>query len=235
MKYPIVLQHSEEDCGAACIATIAKHHGRTFSISRVREAVGTGARGTTLLGLNRGAEALGFNARQVKATSELIDRLSEAPLPAIIHWKGYHWVVLYGKKGKKYVIADPGVGIRYLTRRELVAGWGNGIMLLLTPDDTRFYQQENDKVGGFGRYIQRVWPYRYILLLAIAINFAVGMLSLASPLMMQLLTDEVLVRGDTQLLTIVLAKFDGRAIAFLLSIYRRAIAFLAEYLRNSDR
>ncbi len=51
MKYQIVLQHSEEDCGAACIATVAKHYGRTFALSRVREAVGTGARGTTLLGL----------------------------------------------------------------------------------------------------------------------------------------------------------------------------------------
>jgi ABC-type bacteriocin/lantibiotic exporter with double-glycine peptidase domain len=110
--------------------------------------------------LSRGAEAFGFNARQVKATNQIIDRLSEAPLPAIIHWKGYHWVVLYGKKGKNYVIADPGVGIRYLTRRELIAGWGNGVMLLLTPDDSRFYEQENDKVGGFSRYIQRVWPYR---------------------------------------------------------------------------
>ncbi len=203
MKYPIVLQHSEEDCGAACIATIAKHYKRTFAISRVREAVGTGARGTTLLGLSRGADTLGFNARQVKATAELIDQLEKAPLPAIIHWKGYHWVVLYGYKGKKYVIADPGVGIRYLTRRELIAGWGNGIMLLLQPDDSRFYQQPEDKVGGFGRFIARVWPYRLIIAQAIAINFAIGLLSLASPLMMQLLTDDVLVRGDTQLLTTV--------------------------------
>jgi ABC-type bacteriocin/lantibiotic exporter with double-glycine peptidase domain len=73
MKFQIVLQHSEEDCGAACIATIAKHYGRTLAISRVREAVGTGSRGTTLLGLNRGAEALGFNVCQVKASAEFID------------------------------------------------------------------------------------------------------------------------------------------------------------------
>lgn len=203
MKYQIVLQHSEEDCGAACIATIAKHYGRTFAINRVREAVGTGSRGTSLLGLLRGAETLGFNARQVKATAKLIDQLHKISLPAIIHWKGYHWVVLYGQKGKKYVIADPGVGIRYLTRQELTTGWGNGIMLLLTPDDSRFYQQESDKIGGLGRYIQRVWPYRFILAQAVAINIAIGMLSLASPFMMQLLTDDVLVRGDTQLLTTV--------------------------------
>ncbi|MEH1948584.1 MAG: peptidase domain-containing ABC transporter [Nostoc sp.] len=203
MRYQSVLQHSEEDCGAACIATVAKHYGHTFAISRVREAVGTGSRGTSLLGLSRGAETLGFNARQVKASEQLLDQLNKAPLPAIIHWKGYHWVVLYGQKGKKYVIADPGVGIRYLTREELLEGWGNGIMLLLTPDDTRFYQQSDDKIGGFGRYLMRVLPYRAILIQAIAINIVIGLLSLISPLMMQLLTDDVLVRGDTQLLTVV--------------------------------
>ena len=203
MKYQVVLQHSEEDCGAACIATVAKHYGRTFAIGRVREAVGTGSRGTSLLGLSRGAETLGFNARQVKASPQILDSLHKAPLPAIIHWKGYHWVVLYGQRGKKFVIADPGVGILYLTREELVKGWGNGIMLLLMPDDSRFYEQQDDKIGGFGRYFKRVLPYRFILAQAIAINIAIGLLSLVSPLMMQLLTDDVLVRGDTQLLTTV--------------------------------
>lgn len=203
MKYHSILQHSEEDCGAACLATVSKHYGRTFALNRVREAVGTESQGTTLLGLRRGAEALGFHARQVQATPELLNRLHEAPLPAIIHWKGYHWIVLYGQKGKKYVISDPAVGIRYLTLKELIAGWSNGIMLLLMPDDSRFYQQPEDRISGFGRYLQRVLPYRFLLAEAIAINFAIGLLSLASPLMMQLLTDDVLVRGDTQLLTTV--------------------------------
>ena len=94
MKVKIVRQQNEEDCGAACLATISKHHGRTFTINRVRSAVGTGTRGTTLLGLRRGAEALGFNARPVKATPELINNIKAAPLPAIIHWQGNHWVVL---------------------------------------------------------------------------------------------------------------------------------------------
>ncbi|MBW4616642.1 MAG: peptidase domain-containing ABC transporter [Desmonostoc vinosum HA7617-LM4] len=203
MKYHSILQHSEEDCGAASLATIAKHYGRTFALNRVREAVGTGERGTTLLGLRRGAETLGFHARQVQATPELLEKLNEIPMPAIAHWKGYHWVVLYGKKGKKYVISDPAFGILYLTSQELIAGWSDGVMLLLMPDDSRFYEQPEDKIGGFGRFIARVMPYRNLLAQAIAINFVIGLLSLASPLMMQLLTDDVLVRGDTQLLTTV--------------------------------
>jgi ABC-type bacteriocin/lantibiotic exporter with double-glycine peptidase domain len=224
MKQVIVQQHSEEDCGAASIATIAKYYGRTFTIGRVREAVGTGARGTSLLGLKRGAEALGFNVRQVKANDQLVDRLNEIPLPAIIHWKGYHWVVLYGQKGQKYIVADPGVGIRHLTRQELMAGWGNGIMLLLLPDDSRFYQQPEDQIDGFGRFLQRVLPYRFLLFQAILINIVIGLLSLASPLMMQLLTDDVLVRGDLQLLTTV-------AIAVIvMTIFRSIVSLIQSHL-----
>lgn len=122
LKYPAILQHSEEDCGAACLATVANYYGQTLALSRTREAVGTGSRGTTLLSLRRGAEALGFHARQVQASPELIDQLDQAPLPAIIHWKGNHWVVLYGKRRNQYVIADPGVGLRYLSREELFKG-----------------------------------------------------------------------------------------------------------------
>ncbi|MDJ0596042.1 MAG: cysteine peptidase family C39 domain-containing protein [Pleurocapsa sp. MO_226.B13] len=48
MKYHLVRQHSEEDCGAACLASITKHYGRVFTISSIREKVGTGQQGTTL-------------------------------------------------------------------------------------------------------------------------------------------------------------------------------------------
>jgi ATP-binding cassette subfamily C protein len=199
--YKLVQQHSEEDCGAACLATIAKHHGRTFTINRIREAVGTGQQGTSLLGLKRGAELLGFKARGVKASAETLNRRSEVPLPTIIHWKGYHWVVLYGKRGRKYVIADPGVGIRYLSKKWLMEAWTDGVMLLLEPDPVRFFEQPEDKVGGFGRFLKRVSPYRAILSEAFVINLVLGLLSLTSPFLLQILTDDVLIRGDTKLLT----------------------------------
>ena len=37
MKHQVVLQHSEEDCGAACLATVAKHYGRTFPLLLVEQ------------------------------------------------------------------------------------------------------------------------------------------------------------------------------------------------------
>ncbi|MBK1988092.1 peptidase domain-containing ABC transporter [Sphaerospermopsis aphanizomenoides BCCUSP55] len=202
-NYQCVLQASEEDCGAACLVSICKHYGRFFSINRCREAVGTGQLGTTMLGLKRGSETLGFNVRAVKAAPELIDRITEVHLPAIIHWHGYHWVVLYNQRGRKYVIADPAVGIRYITRQELTKAW-NGVMLLLEPDPDRFFAQPIEKPkNGFGRFFQRIWPYRGLLTQVLSINIVLGLLSLGTPVLIQLLTDDVLIRGDIDLLTIV--------------------------------
>ncbi|MEH2401441.1 peptidase domain-containing ABC transporter [Nostoc sp.] len=200
MKYQVVTQHSEEDCGAACLASVAKHYRRNFTLNRIREAVGTGQLGTTLLGLRRGAEALGFNARSVRASKEILDRMNQAPLPAIIHWKGYHWVVLYGQKGKKYIIADPAYNIRYVSRKELTEAWSDQVMLLLEPDSVRFYAQPDEKVKGLWRFMQRALPYGGIIFEAFLCSIVIGLLSLTSPFLLQILTDDVLVRGDTKLL-----------------------------------
>ncbi|MDZ7967241.1 MAG: peptidase domain-containing ABC transporter [Nostoc sp. DedSLP03] len=204
MKYQVVTQHSEEDCGAACLASIAKHYQRNFTLNHIREAVGTGQLGTTLLGLRRGAEALGFNARSVRASNEILDKMNQAPLPAIIHWRGYHWVVLYGQKGKKYIVADPAANIRYVSKKELTEAWSDKVMLLLEPDSVRFYAQPDDKIDGFGRFVRRVLPYGKILFEAFLCALIIGLLSLASPILLQILTDDVLVRGDTQLLSAVI-------------------------------
>ena len=201
MGYDWVEQHSEEDCGAACLATVARHHGRRLAVSHIRELVGTGARGTTLLGLRRGAEAIGFHTRSVRADSALLSRVEGIPLPAICHWRGNHWVVLYGRQGRKLVIADPAVGIRRLPIEEFQQCWGNGALLLLEPDLNRLLEQPEEKRAPFLRFLRLTWPYRFLLLQALAINVVIGLLALSLPLLMQLLTDDVLVRRDQQLLT----------------------------------
>jgi ATP-binding cassette subfamily C protein len=233
MKYSHVLQHSEEDCGAACLASIAKHYGRTFTLNHIREAVGTGQLGTTLLGLKRGAETLGFNARPVKTSPDLLNRIKEAPLPAIIHWKGNHWVVLYGKKGKKCIVADPAVGIRYLSKEDLAESWTDWLMLLVEPDPVRFFAQKDDRIGGFSRFFKRVWAFRGILAQALPLNLVLGLMSLASPFLLQILTDDVLVRGDTKLLTtvaivVVVMNFISRSLSFIQS---HLIAHFAQRLQ----
>ncbi len=224
MKYQIILQHNEEDCGAACLAAIAKYYGRIFSINRVREVAGTGPLGTTLLNLKQGAKALRFDPRGVKVPIELIDQ-KIIPLPGIIHWNGNHWVVLYERKGRKYAIADPAIGIRYLSKKELLTGWTNGAMLLLQPRP-EFPSQPDDrhKIGSFQRLSQRFWEKRGLLAEVLLINGVFGCLSLTSPFLLQILTDDVLIRGDEQLL-------NGVIVAVLLShLLRSSLRFVQSHL-----
>ena len=224
MKYAVVLQQNEEDCGAACLGAIAKHYGLTLGISRLREAVGTGQQGTTLLGLKRGAESLGFNARNVRASPEILERLAEAPLPAVLHWGGYHWVVLYGQQRQKYVIADPAVGLRYLSREELCKGWTDWVMLLLEPDPTRFLNQSDEPVQGFGAILKRLWGFRSLLGEVLLLGLMLGLLSIATPFLIQILTDDVLIRGDLRLL-------NGLAIAVIaFNLFSSLLTFIQSNL-----
>jgi len=200
-KYPHVIQIDESDCAAACIASVIKYHGKAISINRIRETIGTGQQGTALIGLQRGAELLGFRSRPLKAPLEIVDQIHEIPLPVILHWKGYHYVVLYGRQGKKFVICDPAVGIRYLSRQELLDGWRNGILLLMEPDPIHFFEQEDEKREGILRFFKRIAPYRGLLLQIFIGAVSTGLLSLASPFFTQILTDDVLMRGDTHLLS----------------------------------
>ena len=199
-RYKCVKQHSEEDCGAACIATIAYQYGKRLAMPKIRELVGTGTGGTTLLGLRRGADALGFHARAVKAKSDITSSLDAVPLPAICHWRGNHWVVLHGQQGKQLIIADPAIGIRKMSHEEFHRGWSNGVMLLLEPDLLRLDSQEVDERAPFLRFLRLLRPYRGLIIQALFINILVGILALSMPLLMQILTDDVLVRRDSQML-----------------------------------
>lgn len=224
MKYTLIQQYSREDCGAACLASVAKHHGRNVTLNHIRELIGTGRLGTTLLGLRRGATALGLNARSAVASTGILSQLSRLPLPAILHWQGKHWVLLYGKRGNQFVIADPAVGVRYLAEEELLDDWPDRVMLLLEPDPVHFFAQDDEPVPGLEQIWMRLTPYRGILLEAMVCAVVIGLLSLASPIFIQILTDDVLIRGDTRLLAGVLTA------VVTLYVVRSALAFVAENL-----
>lgn len=51
MKYYCIKQHDITDCGAACLATIAKQNGYQISISKIREIAGTDKQGTNAFGM----------------------------------------------------------------------------------------------------------------------------------------------------------------------------------------
>jgi ATP-binding cassette subfamily B protein len=129
LKFPFVHQLDEMDCGAASVAMICRYYGREVSIAAIRQAVGTSVDGTSLRGIQRGGEHVGLEVRPLKASKDKFDTL---PLPAIIHWSGNHWVVAYAVEGDTIRLADPGRGLRKVSREELDKEW-SGYAALPSP------------------------------------------------------------------------------------------------------
>jgi ABC-type bacteriocin/lantibiotic exporter with double-glycine peptidase domain len=205
-RYAFVEQHAEEDCGAACVAMIARHYGKAISFPLIRTLVGTGQQGTTLLGLKRGADEIGFHCRALRTDVDdtFFRDVKAISLPAILHWKGNHWVVLYATEGPRVVIGDPAKGVRRLPRQDFLDAWTDGVLLTLQPDFERLLRQPNDrsKRNFLARLLRLLAPHRALLLRVLAINAIIGLIGLGVPLLMQVLTDDILVRRDSQLLGI---------------------------------
>jgi predicted double-glycine peptidase len=131
-RYTCVKQYDITDCGAACLATIAKQHGLKIPITRIREVAGTDRHGTNAYGVVKAAERLGFSAKGVKGDRDAF--FSPFPLPCIAHvvvdGSLLHYVVIHRITKKQVVIADPAKGIRKILPEDFFKEW-TGVLILM--------------------------------------------------------------------------------------------------------
>lgn len=80
------------DCGPSCLRMIAKHHGKNFTLQRLREISGINREGVSLLGISEAAEKIGFRTMGSRLK---VEQLADLELPSILHWNQNHFVVLY--------------------------------------------------------------------------------------------------------------------------------------------
>ena len=210
-RFPHVYQLDEMDCGAACLAMVTRHFGRAVSLGHVRDAVGTGPEGTSLLGITHGAQAVGLAARSIKASKS---RLAEMPLPAVVHWDGNHWVVLYDVDAKRVRIADPAVGIRRMRREQFEEKWSGYAALFA-------YTPELEKAPVQTSRMRWVWeffrPYRWTIARAALLALIAAGLSMFVPVFTQIIVDRVVVEGDIGLLNVVVVAMIGVLLAMIVA------------------
>lgn len=197
-KFTHLKQVDEMDCGAASLAMVCRHFGRNVSLARIRQLVNTASDGTSLRGLCNGAQALGLAARSVKASK---NNLLNMPLPAIIHWENYHWVVLYDANETHAWIADPATSLRKITRKELDEKW-NGYAALF--DYTADFELAPESKPGIAWLTPFFAPFKAVLLKALGLAAVVSALQMLLPVFTQVIVDKVLVENDFNLLTMLI-------------------------------
>jgi ATP-binding cassette, subfamily B, bacterial CvaB/MchF/RaxB len=126
-RSPYVLQDDRADCGAACLASIARALGADIELTTIKAIGDFPAHGSTFVDLMRAADRIGFGTRALRADIGSLGRLR---LPAILHWGMFHFVVLRGFRGGRLVIWDPAVGHQELPHSE-AGHWFTGVCLEL--------------------------------------------------------------------------------------------------------
>jgi len=206
------------DCGPTCLRMVAKYYGRSIPLDYLRNKSQYGKQGVSLLGLADAAESISLKSVGAKITFEQL--INDAPLPAIIHWDQYHFVVLTPQSSKnKLVIADPAKGLITLNKGDFLKQWvsttenstGKGIALLLesTPqfkemDFSEDGQAEKKKIGWdfLFSYIKEHKTYFFQILLGLLIG---SILQLIFPYLTQSIVDTGINTQNLNFIQIVLA------------------------------
>ncbi|RKP53339.1 peptidase domain-containing ABC transporter [Pararobbsia silviterrae] len=226
-RFPLVEQAEEMDCGAACLAMLCRHYGISMTLGKLRELANVTTQGATLESLARAGEALGFTARGVQC---VLASLSGFELPFIVHWEGYHYVVVYGISKEHVWIADPAVGFRKLRVEDFERGW-SGTCLLFT--STSAIVEQAVARSPWLRFIGYLKPYKTILLHLCLATFVVQVLGVIPPLIIQNILDGVVVHQNFNLLHVLIA---GLIVSNLFSQIMVTIrSYLANFMvRNMD-
>ncbi len=189
-QFPYIPQHEEVDCGAASLAMITAHYGRPVGVSRLRDLAGVSTMGASLTQLIHAAHDVGYETRSLRLSA---DRLPRLQLPAVLFWRGYHYVVLYALNDKYAYIADPAMGKMRITLSELEQEF-SGYALEVTP--TAAAERVRTKPKAAQRLINLMKRSSGTLGLILALSLLLQVVGLAAPMFTKYIIDSVLMPGD---------------------------------------
>lgn len=199
-RLPVIRQAESAECGLACLAMIASWHGLNTDLPTLRERFTVSTQGMTLQMLMQCASVIRMSSRAVRLELEDLKALA---LPCILHWNMNHFVVLHKIRGNQLTVHDPDRGKVNISQHEAGKHF-TGVALELTPSAEFTPRDERKKIQLrrlTGKTSGLVPAMVRILIFALALEI----LALGTPLLNQLVIDEVLVAADRNLLTLVIA------------------------------
>lgn len=194
-RLPNILQTEAAECGLACLAMIAGYHGHKIDLNTLRRRYPVSLRGVTLRGLIQVASQLQLACRPLRFE---IEGLPQLRLPAIAHWDMNHFVVLKQVTARGIVIHDPAQGVRTCSIAE-ASKHLTGIALEISPADG--FTPKNEALRlPFSAFWTNMPGLHTPLCQAFVLSVILELLVIAAPFYMQIAVDEVVTRGDTDLM-----------------------------------
>ena len=192
VKYPAIRQHSQMDCGAACLSTVCKFYGKDVSINTTRDLARVKQEGASLTNLLRALNEMGFRP---EAFVSSLDQLKEKKLPAIANWRGYHWIVVNEVTENEIICSDPAKGLVHYTHEEFISGWSRYTIFM---EPTAKFAEFPESKPAIKSFLPFYLPYKKTILELFLLALFMQALAIASPLFSKFVIDEIILKADQQ-------------------------------------
>lgn len=186
MSFPFIKQPDAMDCGPACLKMVAGFYKKNFTIESLRRKCYITREGVSFLGLSEAADSIGFRTIGVRIPFEML--AGNVPLPAIVHWRQNHFIVVYKIKNDIIWAADPSIGLVKYSRDEFIRNWGStivdgkptGLVLIIEPTPALFEaESEPERKHGFRflfKYFRLYKKYIYQLILGLLLGSSIQLI-----------------------------------------------------------
>jgi ATP-binding cassette subfamily B protein RaxB len=201
-RLPLIQQTEAAECGLACLAMVASYHGHRTDLNTLRRRHPVSLNGVTLRALMQVANHLRLAGRPLRIE---IEDLPQLRLPAILHWDMTHFVVLESVSRKGITIHDPAEGVRSLALAD-ASKHLTGVALELAPT-AEFLPSDERRKLPLSIFFRDLRGSGHALLQVLVLSIALQALVLAAPFYMQITVDEVIARGDADLLIVLALGF----------------------------
>lgn len=193
MKYKIVLQPDETNCGVACLSMICAYYGiKNMSLSIIRNFAQTDREGNSIYSITKAAEKLNMKSKAYACTKE--DLLSDrVKYPMIVHTlvQGLynHYQVLFEANEKRVTLGDPANGLVTLTWNEFDKIWTKKIIMFWPTENFH----ENVKYKRSNKMLfSLIWKFKKELIITTIITAVISGISAISAYFYAYLMDTII-------------------------------------------
>ena len=197
-RTPIVRQSEAAECGLACLAMIAGHHGHRIDLPALRRNYNISLKGMTLHDVVGVASGLHLATRALRV--EMSD-LKQLHLPCILHWDHGHFVVLTHVGVRTVTINDPGTGRRKVALEEVSRRF-TGVALEAWTVEGFERKTERARIRVFD-LLRRTQGFARAAIQILAMSLFLELVVIATPIAFQLVLDDVIVADDRSLLVLI--------------------------------
>lgn len=192
-KLPVVFQSETVECGLAALVMILRYHGHDVRLDELRRLHPVNLSGISLIAL---VDIAKKNFLQTNVIRLEPDNLHQLVLPSILHWNMNHFVVLSKIQNDKFIVHDPGQGVRKLSYKEMAASF-TGIALECFPTEG-FQIRSLKKEKSLFHFIGQITDIKTILFKLMVFTFIYQIFLLILPRYLRMVIEKIIPSNNMQ-------------------------------------